>query len=219
MNMNNIASYIDHTLLKPDVVKSQIDQLCDEAQEYNFAAVCVPPIFVDRSVKNLLNTEVEIGTVIGFPFGYDHYSSKIETVKRAVDMGATECDVVVNISLVKSGDWDYITEEIDRVAMAIHRKHKVIMKLILETAYLNDDELVRLCNLCKEYNVDYAKTSTGYAPEGAVIDTVKRMKELCGDQVLIKASGGIRSREKALEMIEAGASRIGTSSGIKIITG
>lgn len=215
--MNTLSKYIDHTTLKPTVIKEDIEKLCQEAIEFGFATVCIPPIYTDLARRLTSDSEVKVGTVVGFPFGYDHIASKVETIKRAIDMGADECDVVVNIAMVKNNNWDYIRNEIEGASTAVHRKNNKIIKLILETAYLNDEELEQLCNLCIENDVDFAKTSTGYAPQGANLEVVRKMKGFLGEKVMIKASGGIKTTEFAQSLIEAGAQRLGTSSGLKII--
>lgn len=213
----DVASYIDHTVLKPETTQDQVDKLCQEAMDNHFAAVCVPPIYVESAAKLLHKSDVKVATVIGFPFGYSHTSSKIEEIKKALESGALECDVVINIAKVKNKDWDYVRNEIDSVSTAVHKKNRAVIKLILETAYLDQEELKELCNLCIKYNVDYAKTSTGYAPSGADLETVKSMKEYLDGKVMIKASGGIKTAAFAKELISAGADRLGTSSGLKLI--
>ncbi|MEM9544518.1 MAG: deoxyribose-phosphate aldolase [Bacteroidota bacterium] len=213
----SLNRFIDHTLLKPIATKSQIISHCQEAKQYEFAAVCIPPIYVDLARRELGESEVNICTVIGFPFGYDHVATKIQAISRAIDSGADELDVVINIPAVQNGNWDLIENEIDSYTTATKLKRGKILKLILETAYLNREELEILCNLCVKYNVDFAKTSTGFAPSGAKVNDVKAMKKFLGDAVQIKASGGIKTLKAANALIEAGATRLGTSSGIKLI--
>lgn len=217
--MIDLNGYIDHTILKPTATNEQIVNLCNEAHQNHFASVCVPPHYVEKAVKTLskLKSEVKVATVVGFPFGYDFISAKLETIKRAIDLGASEIDAVININAVKNKNWDYIEDEIDSLTTVTKLKYNKTLKLIFETAYLNEEEIQRLCNLCIKHNVDFAKTSTGYAPEGAKIETVKLMKSVLGDKVKIKASGGIKDRTFAEQLIEAGASRLGTSSGIQLI--
>lgn len=212
-----INQLIDHTILKPDVTEGQIEQLCKEAIEYNFAAVCIAPYYLDHAKKLLKDSEVKLCTVVGFPFGYDHITTKIEAIKKALFAGADEIDVVVNISAVKNGDWDIVESEIDSFITATKLKAGKVLKLILETALLTQEELESICNLCIKYNVDFAKTSTGYSTRGASVEDVKIMKKILGDKVGIKASGGIRDMEFAMELIEAGAKRLGTSSGVKLL--
>ncbi len=213
----SLNRFIDHTLLKPTATKSQIISHCLEAKNNEFAAVCIPPIYVDLAKRELKESDVNICTVAGFPFGYDHVATKIEAITRAIDAGADELDVVINIPAVQNGNWDLIENEIDSYATATKLKRGKILKLILETAYLNPEELEILCNLCVKYNVDFAKTSTGYAPKGANVKDVIAMKQFLGDSVQIKASGGIKTIKAANALIKAGATRLGTSSGIQLI--
>lgn len=212
-----INQFIDHTILSPIATLDQVSQLCREAEEHQFKAVCVAPLYVDAAVKLLSDSEVSVCTVIGFPFGYDHLATKMAATTRAIDEGADELDVVINLPQVKNGEWDIIETEIDSFVTSIKLKRNKVMKLILETAYLTVEELEILCNLCTKYRVDFAKTSTGYAPDGATVENVTRMRTFLGDHVQIKASGGIRSKDTALELINAGATRLGTSSGIKLL--
>lgn len=213
----SLNRFIDHTLLSPTATNEQIKKHCQEAMKYEFAAVCIPPFYLDLVKRELQGSAVKICTVIGFPFGYDHVATKIDAITRAIDAGADELDIVINIPAVKNGNWDLIENEIDSYTTATKLKRSKVLKLILETAYLNSEELEILCNLCMKYNVDFAKTSTGYAPKGADVKDVIAMKEFLGDAVQIKASGGIKTKKAAKELIKAGASRLGTSSGIKLV--
>lgn len=212
-----LNQFIDHTLLSPTATTKQIQKLCQEAKQHKFATVCIPPFYLDVARRELLNSDVKICTVIGFPFGYDHVATKIEAITRAIDAGADELDIVVNLPAVKNGNWELIENEIDSYTTTAKHKNNKVLKLILETAYLNSKELENLCNLCLKYNVDFAKTSTGYAPRGADVKDVVAMKKLLGDAVRIKASGGIKTKKDARALIEAGATRLGTSSGLKLI--
>jgi len=209
--------FIDHTLLSPTATREQIKKHCEEAQQHDFAAVCIPPFYVDLAKRELSDSEVKICTVAGFPFGYDHVATKIEAITRAIDAGADELDIVINIPAVKNENWDLIENEIDSYTTATKLKRGKVLKLILETAYLNPKDLEILCNLCVKYNVDFAKTSTGYAPKGADVNDVIAMKNYLGDAVKIKASGGIKTIDAANDLIKAGATRLGTSSGIQLI--
>jgi deoxyribose-phosphate aldolase len=213
----SLNRFIDHTLLAPTTTYEQLILHCQEAKQYVFAAVCIPPCYVELASQQLKESDVKICTVVGFPFGYDHVATKIEAIKRAIDSGADELDIVINIPAVKNGNWDLIQSEIDSYTTATKLKRNKVLKLILETAYLNSEELNRLCNLCLEYNVDFAKTSTGYAPKGAEVKDVIAMKKILGNAVQIKASGGIKTKEAANALISAGATRLGTSSGIQLI--
>lgn len=212
----NLNSYIDHTLLKPDCLSEDIEQLCREAVQHHFAAVCVPPFYVSQAAELLKNTEVKVATVIGFPMGYAYTPAKIEEIKRAISEGADEIDAVINLCALKSGNWNYVTNDIDSMATATHLKGKQI-KMILETALLTRDEIARLAEICLEKEVDYVKTSTGFNGGGATIEHVQLLNELLGGKAKIKASGGIRSRWEAEQFIQAGADRIGTSSGVSIV--
>lgn len=212
-----LNQFIDHTLLSPTATSEQIIKLCEEAKKHHFATVCVPPIYLDLVRRELTDSDVKICTVVGFPFGYDHVATKIEAITRAIAAGADELDIVVNIPAVKNGNWELIENEIDSYTTTAKLKNNKVLKLILETAYLNSKELENLCNLCVKYNVDFAKTSTGYAPKGADVNDVIAMKKILGDVVKIKASGGIKTKKDARALIEAGATRLGTSSGLKLI--
>jgi len=209
--------FIDHTLLSPTATKEQIIKLCQEAIQNEFAAVCIPPFYVELASRELKGSKVNVCTVVGFPFGYDHVATKIDAITRGIDAGADELDIVINLPAVKNGNWELIENEIDSYTTATKLKRGKVLKLILETAYLNSKELEILCNLCVKYNVDFAKTSTGYAPKGADVKDVIAMKKFLGDSVQIKASGGIKTKKAAKELIEAGATRLGTSSGISLI--
>jgi len=211
----DISGYIDHTYLKPDCTAGIIKNLCKEAVDAKFAAVCIPPYYVKLCVDILEGTGVKIATVIGFPMGYSATVSKVEEIKRAISEGAHEVDVVINVSAVKNGDWTTARHDIDRMTTAAHLKGKVI-KVILETALLTEAEIKKLTEICTEQKVDFVKTSTGYNG-GATLDVVKLLAQNLPEKIKIKASGGIRSREEALLFIEAGAHRIGTSSGLSII--
>jgi len=213
----SLNRFIDHTLLSPIATNEQIKKHCQEAIEHEFAAVCIPPFYIDLAQRELKGSKVKICTVIGFPFGYDHVATKIDAITRAIDAGADELDIVINLPAVKNGNWDLIENEIDSYTTATKLKRGKVLKLILETAYLNSKELENLCNLCVKYNVDFAKTSTGYAPKGADVKDVIAMKGFLGDAVQIKASGGIKTKKAANELIKAGATRLGTSSGIQLI--
>lgn len=211
--MTNLAPFIDHTILRPDTVAADIRQLCDEAQQWGFAAVCVPPYYVSHAARFLEESTVRVATVAGFPMGYATTAAKIEEIKRAIDDDADELDVVINLAALKTGDLKYVRDDIDRMTTMVQMKGKVI-KVILETGLLTEDEIVSLCQMCWELKVDYVKTSTGFNGGGATLPTIQLMHSLLKGEVKIKASGGIRTREDALRLIAAGADRIGTSSGV-----
>lgn len=219
MKPEELARYIDHTLLKPNATFDQIDKLCEEAIEYNFASVCVQPYYVSKAYKLLINTEsVKVCTVIDFPFGYDFTAAKVESIKKAIDYGADELDAVVNIPAIKDGDWDTINYDLEALRSITSRNDK-LLKIIFETCYLTKEEIEKVAEICLKHNIDYLKTSTGYGTGGATIEDVSLMKKIAGDKAKVKASGGIRTLEDTLKMIEAGASRIGASAGVKIVAG
>lgn len=209
-----LIKIIDHTILKPDCSNDDISKLCNEALENGFGAVCVSPYYVSLAKKNLKNSDVKVATVIGFSMGYSCSASKVEEIKRAIDEGADELDVVINVSAIKNKDWSYVRNDMDSVTTACHMRGKVV-KIIFETALLDDEEIIKLCEMAKSIGVDFVKTSTGYNG-GATTHAVALMRANLPKKVKIKASGGIRSYEDAIKMIEAGADRLGCSSSVKI---
>lgn len=211
-----IASLIDHTLLKPNATRNDIIKLCDEAKKYQFWSVCVNPCFVKFSKELLKETNVKICTVVGFPLGATTTSVKVYESKDAINNGADEIDMVININAVKSKEYNFVFDDIFAVREATKNK---ILKVIIETAYLTKDEKIKVCELAKEANVDFVKTSTGFAPYGATVEDVALMKSIVGEKIGVKASGGIRTLKDVILMIEAGANRIGTSSSVDIIEG
>ena len=215
-NQEGVERVIDHTILKPVVSEEEIIKFCQEAGEYNFINVCIPPFFVTTAKKILENTQTGICTVVGFPLGYNKLRTKIEEIKVALEEGADEIDAVVNLAAVKSGNWDYVANEIDRLNTLVKLKSKVF-KLIFETALLTKEEILQLCDLSVKNQIDFAKTSTGFNGGGASIEAVKLMKDHLSGKVRIKASGGIRTYDTLIEMMNAGAARIGTSSGVQIV--
>jgi deoxyribose-phosphate aldolase len=212
----DLSSYIDHTLLKPDCTLSDVDQLCQEAKQYGFASVCIPPYFVAHAANALQDQPVRVSTVIGFPMGYASTPSKVEEIKRAIDEGAEEIDAVVNLCAVKSGQWNYVKNDIDSMTTAAHLKGKKI-KIILETSLLQEEEIRQLVEACLKSEVDYLKTSTGINGK-ASLEAVRLLRELAGGKAKIKASGGIRNRWDAEQYVQAGADRIGSSSGVAIVS-
>lgn len=212
----NIAQYIDHTLLKPTATISEIEKLCKEALEYGFAAVCVPPLYVKKSKEFLSGSNVKLATVIGFPFGYSAIEAKVAEIVLAIVDGADELDFVVNISAIKNGDWEFLANEINTVMPIINNKEKVI-KVIIESGILTDDEIIKCCDIYGAAGVDYVKTSTGYAEKGASIYAVDLIRTHLADSIKIKASGGIKSFSFAKELLNAGANRLGCSSSVKIV--
>ncbi|MDN3449842.1 deoxyribose-phosphate aldolase [Planococcus sp. APC 3906] len=215
--MTNIASYIDHTLLKPEATKEQIVKLCQEAAEYKFASVCVNPAWVSVSAKELSDSPVKVCTVIGFPLGASTSETKAFETADAIAKGAEEIDMVINIGALKSGDEELVKNDIKAVVEAA--KGKAIVKVIIETCLLTDEEKAVASRLSKEAGADFVKTSTGFSTGGATVADVKLMRETVGPDLGVKASGGVRSLEDLQAMIDAGATRIGASSGVQIMQG
>ena len=211
----DIHKAIEHTILKPDCTLDDIRRLCDEAVQYNFYGVCVPPYFVKEAAR-LLNEQAKVVTVVGFPMGYSNVPAKVEEVKRALDEEADEIDAVVNICAIKSNNWNYIKNEVDSVARAVSMRGKVL-KLIIETGLLTQAEIKQIIKIAEDNDVQFIKTSTGFNGEGATVETVKFLRENLNPKVKIKASGGIKSFEMAEKLIQAGADRIGTSNGVQIV--
>ena len=206
---------IDHTLLKQDAQPEQIVKLCDEAKQFDFMSVCVNPAYVPLAAKCLEDSEVKVCTVIGFPLGMNLTKTKVEEAVLAVKQGADEVDMVINVGMLKAGNDDYVREEIREIKQAVG--HNIILKVIIETCLLTNDEIVRACKAAKEAGADFVKTSTGFSTGGATVEAVKLMRETVGPEMGVKASGGVRTHEDLIAMVEAGANRIGTSSGAKII--
>ena len=206
---------IDHTLLKQDAQPEQIVKLCDEAKQFDFMSVCVNPAYVPLAAKCLEDSDVKVCTVIGFPLGMNLTKTKVEEAVLAVKQGADEVDMVINVGMLKAGHDDYVREEIREIKQAVG--HNIILKVIIETCLLNNDEIVRACKAAKEAGADFVKTSTGFSTGGATVEAVKLMRETVGPEMGVKASGGVRTHEDLIKMVEAGANRIGTSSGAKII--
>ena len=213
-----LNKYIDHTILKPTCLVSDIEKLCVEAKQYDFAAVCVPPNFVKLAKEKMAVTTVKVATVIGFPFGYSATEAKIAEIILAMVDGADELDVVANISAIKNGDWSAIADEINHIMPIIRSKNKVV-KIIIESGVLTDDEIIKCCDIYGIAGIDYLKTSTGYAEKGASVAAVQLFRKYLPEQVQIKASGGIRDYATAQLMIDAGATRIGCSAGVAIVSG
>ncbi|MCR5699246.1 MAG: deoxyribose-phosphate aldolase [Treponemataceae bacterium] len=217
--MEKLEKYIDHTNLKAFAVKADIEKLCAEAEENNFASVCVNPYWVPFCAERLSKTDVNVCTVIGFPLGATSTESKAFETKTAVEQGADEVDMVINVGLAKDGEWDALTKDIEAVVLAAKDTCKdTVVKVILETCYLTDEQIVKACECCKKAQADFVKTSTGFGTDGATVHHVEIMKKTVKDELKVKAAGGIRDKETALAMIKAGASRLGTSSGKSIIT-
>lgn len=213
----NINAMIDHTILKTEATKAQIELLCKEAKEYGFASVCVSPIWVELASTLLSEADVDVCTVIGFPQGTNTTEVKAFETRDAIGKGATEVDMVIAVGKVKDGDYEYIEKDIKSVVEAADKK--AIVKVIIETCLLTDEEKERVCQIAKKAGADFVKTSTGFSTGGATVEDVSLMRRVVGPDMGVKASGGIGSREEALKMIEAGANRLGTSKSIRIVEG
>lgn len=213
-----LNKYIDHTILKPTTLISDIEKLCNEAKQYGFAAVCVPPTFVGLAKQLVQNSPVKVATVIGFPFGYSAVEAKIAEIVLAIIDGADELDVVINLIALKNNDWQYLANELSHIMAVIKNKGKVI-KVIIESGILTDDEIMKCCDLYGAAGIDYLKTSTGYAEKGATVEAVKLMRKYLADHVQIKASGGIKTYEFAEQLVEAGATRLGCSASVAVVSG
>jgi deoxyribose-phosphate aldolase len=214
----DMARYIDHTMLKPEATAAEIDQLCREAEQFHFASVCINPTWVKRAAENLRGTSVPVCTVIGFPLGATTPEIKAMEARRALRDGAREVDMVLNIGALKSGDYDLVRTDIEKVVDAAH-DGGALCKVILETALLTDEEKVVASSLAKGAKADFVKTSTGFGPGGATVYDVALMRETVGPHMGVKASGGVRTADDAEDMIAAGATRIGASAGVEIVGG
>lgn len=214
--MKNLNRYIDHTLLKQDATMKEIKKLCDEAKQFDFMSVCVNPCYVPYAHKLLKDSNVKVCTVIGFPLGQNLTSTKVQETIDCINHGADEIDMVINVGKLKDRDFDYIENEISQIRNVCHDK---ILKVILETCLLTDEEIVDACHLSLNAKADFVKTSTGFSKGGATIHAVKLMRDTVKDKMGVKASGGIHSYQDAINMINAGATRIGASSGVAIVSG
>ena len=206
-----LAAHIDYTALRPFLDTQAFEAHLQEARQHGFASVCIPPYLVPQAADHLADSEVKVGTVVGFPLGYNALQEKLSELIRLIGDGADELDFVMNLSAFKSRQYAYVQKEIEQLTAVAHQAGRVV-KCILETAYLEEDEVEYACDLCAAAKVDFVKTSTGFAPEGAQIRTVYQMRRWLPDTIGIKASGGIRTYEQALAFLEAGATRIGTSA-------
>jgi deoxyribose-phosphate aldolase len=215
LSKQKINQYIDHTILKPESTREQVIEICKEAKENGFASVCINTCFTKLVAEQLKGTEVKTCVTVGFPLGCNSTKTKVFEAKDAIDDGANEVDMVINVGVLKSGDVDYVKNEISEIVQAT--KGKAILKVILETCLLSDEEIIEVCKISKEVGADFVKTSTGFNSAGATIEHIKLMRITVGEEMGIKAAGGIRSYEKAIAMIEAGATRVGASSSLKII--
>lgn len=214
--MAGIAGLIDHTLLKPEATEADICRICTEAREYGFASVCVNPYWVPLVAKELARSEVKVCTVVGFPLGAIPKEFKIAETIACVDAGAREIDMVINIGELRGGNLDVVRAELGPIVGVAHNNGAMV-KVILETALLTDEEKIAACNLAKEAEADFVKTCTGFGPGGATVHDVELMRRAVGAEMGVKASGGIRTLEDFRAMVAAGANRIGTSSGVRIV--
>ncbi len=212
----NISTWIDHTLLKPEATAEQVKLLCQEAKEYQFATVCINPVYVSLAYGLLKDSQVGVGTVVGFPLGATVASVKAHEALQCLDMGVNEVDMVMNIGALKGQAYGQVLNDICTVKDVLDH-HNVILKVILETGLLTQKEKILACLLAESAGADYVKTSTGFGPAGATVEDVSLMYRVVGRTMKVKAAGGIRTYQDALAMIQAGASRIGSSSGIKIV--
>ena len=214
--MSELASYIDHTLLKPDATRAQLEQLCAEAAEHQFSTVCVNGSRVELAYSLLEDSDVQVCTVVGFPLGAMDADAKRYETEVAVDLGASEIDMVMNVGRFKDGEHDYIVREIRDVVEAADER---VVKVILETCLLTNDEIAQACKLVTQAQAHFVKTSTGFGNAGATLEHVRLMRETVGQFAGVKAAGGVRNADDARAMIKAGATRIGTSNGVAIVSG
>jgi len=218
MNKKDLAKYIDHTALKSTTNKVEIEKLCSEAKQYNFMSVCINPCFVKLCKKLLEGTEVKVCTVVGFPLGCNKSETKAFEAQKAMEDGATELDMVINVGKIKDNDWAYVENDIRQV-VEVAKKGNALIKVILETCLLTNEEKVKACETVKKAGANFVKTSTGFSTGGATVEDIALMRKTVGENFGVKASGGIRDYGKAIEMINAGATRIGASAGIAIVEG
>ncbi|AYW46600.1 deoxyribose-phosphate aldolase [Tetragenococcus koreensis] len=216
LTKEELATYLDHTNLQPNATKEQIQQTCEEAKEFNTAAVCVNAYWTSFVAKRLADTDIKTCVVVGFPLGATTGEAKVAEAESAIKKGADEIDMVINIGELLSGDDAAVEGDIVAVANAVH-EHDKILKVIIETSFLDPDHIVKACQLAKHAGADFVKTSTGFSSAGAKTEDVRLMRETVGDRLGVKASGGIHSYEEAIAMIEAGASRLGVSATKKIL--
>ena len=210
-----INKFIDHTALKPNTNKKAILKLIEEAKEHNFASVCINPCWIPLASKELQGSDIKVCTVIGFPLGANTTETKVFETKDAIQKGAQEIDMVINVAMLKDKDYNYIENEIKQIVLA--SKDKAIVKVILETCLLTDEEIIMASKLAKNAGADFVKTSTGFSTGGATVHDVALMRKTVGEDMGVKASGGIHTHEEAMAMINAGASRIGASAGVKLL--
>ncbi len=213
--MLNLNRFIEHTALKPTLTGKDIDQLLEEAIEYEFLGVCVPTFWVKKARQVVKSHGIQLVTVIGFPLGYQMTENKLDEIKLAIDNGANELDIVMNVSAFKS-EMTWVKTELAKCAQLIH-DNDCLMKVIIETAYLSEEEIVKASIICQDAGTDFVKTSTGFAPDGAKVEHIELIRSTINSNVGVKASGGIRDLDTAIKMIEAGADRLGVSAGVGIM--
>jgi deoxyribose-phosphate aldolase len=213
-----LARVIDHTLLKPEATIQEIENLCAEAKHYGFASVCINPAYVKLCADLLRNSSIKVCTVIGFPLGATSSVTKAFETERAIKNGASEVDMVINIGMLKSREYDYVEHDIFAVVDVAHRL-KALVKVIIETGLLNNDEKIKACVLAKHAGADFVKTSTGFVKGGATVEDIELMRKVVGPEFGVKASGGVRSKKQALAFLAHGATRIGASASLKIVKG
>lgn len=218
MTRETMAKMIDHTLIKQNASEDQIKKLCAEAKEYGFWSVCINPCYVALCAEELKDSDVKVCTVVGFPLGASTTETTVFQSVEAIKNGASEIDMVINVGAIKSGNWDYVYNDIKAVADAV-KANGGLLKVIIETCLLSDDEKIKACEISKKAGADFVKTSTGFSTGGATVDDIKLMRNTVGPDMGVKASGGIHNAKEALAMAEAGASRIGASAGIEILNG
>lgn len=218
MTRETMAKMIDHTLLKQNASEDQIKKLCAEAKEYGFWSVCINPCYVALCAEELKDSDVKVCTVVGFPLGASTTETTVFQSVEAIKNGASEIDMVINVGAIKSGNWDFVYNDIKAVADAV-KANGGLLKVIIETCLLSDDEKIKACEISKKAGADFVKTSTGFSTGGATVDDIKLMRNTVGPDMGVKASGGIHNAKEALAMAEAGASRIGASAGIEILNG
>ncbi len=223
MRVREFAKTVDHTLLKPNIQEQDVVDLCEEAAQHHFAAVCVPPCYVRRSAKELRGVDVKVATVISFPFGADTVAVKSAAIRDAIVGGASELDVVMNLSRFQSGDFNYVADELNSLNQEIgvvamnNGLTDVVMKVIIETSYLTDKMKRLATRIVASSGADFVKTSTGFAPSGATVEDVALLREEAPEGVAVKASGGIRTLQDAMDLLNAGASRLGMSSSVDVM--
>ena len=211
-----LSQFIDHTILKPTTTLDEVKRICNEALTNGFYAVCIPPYFTQEAQKILQGTSIKICTVIDFPFGYSHYKTKTAELKRVINCGANEVDMVMNLAAFKDKNFSYLEEEVRQVSK-LTIENGTILKIIIESGILSDNEITRCCDLYQHFNVDFLKTSTGYAEKGATVEAVEILRRHLPEHIQIKASGGIKTAAFAEQLINAGATRLGCSASVAIV--